>query len=105
MMNSEIYRDNIDNAFRDFVAMYDEIDARMRHIESDFDEDNFSISCTLDSLEEDTKSAIKLLNIMLENIDDAFEQLNREDRYDNEWDKYPENGYLDRDGNWRELND
>ena len=104
-MNSEIYRDNIEDAYRDFEAIYDEIDARMKHIERDFEEDNFSISCTLDFFEERAKEAIKMLNIMLENIDDAFEQLNREDRYDNEWDKYPENGYLDRDGNWRELND
>ena len=102
-MNSEIYRDNIEDAYRDFEAIYDEIDARMKHIERDFEEDNFSISCTLDFFEERAKEAIKMLNIMLENIDDAFEQLNREDRYDNEWDKYPDDGYLNRYGEWIDV--
>lgn len=99
-MNSEIYRDNIEDAYRDFEAIYDEIDARMKHIERDFREDDFSIGCTLDFYEERAKEAIKMLNIMLENIDDAFEQLDRERVYDNEWDEYPDDGYLNRYGEW-----
>ena len=100
MKNKDVYKENLEESFDEFRSIYDSIELTVSHFDKYFSGENWDIGVAMDDLTTDIKDAIKALNVMLENVEDTYEQLSREDSYDNDWDDFPDEGYLDRNGVW-----